>query len=252
MKLIRTIIVDDRNEDIETTQTLINVHCPQIDLVATASSSAEAIQQIQQLQPCLLLLDIEMPETDGFSILEAFPEASFKVIFITAFDEYAIRAIKYSALDYLLKPVDANELKDAIGKVEETLGHEDFRLRNLKQEIVSGFTLERIVVPTPKGYSVIPISSIVTLKALAGGYVIICIDDGRKMSATHSLSYYEDLLPNEQFVRVHKSHIINLCHVESFEKGDSGLIEMTNGAEVPLAVRRRPIFMKMLRQEVLS
>lgn len=249
MNCIKALLIDDENDSLERLERLINTHCPGISVIGATSDPLQAIALINTLQPQLIFLDVEMPKLDGFGVLEAFPNATFKVVFVTAYDVYALRAIKYSALDYLLKPLQAEELKQAVEKVEQTLDKEDKRLSYITQQIKTGYQLERIVIPERKGYCIVPLDDILCMEAQSGGYVYLHLNDGRKIAATETLQHYEALLPANQFFRVHRSFLVQISCIRTYDNGKGGSLELSNGMEVPVSVRKKPGLTKALKQQ---
>ena len=248
MRAISTLLIDDEPYSLDLLEELIEAHCPDLDVIGRVEDAQEAIEHVQQYNPELLLLDIEMPGMGGFELLEAFPSPKFKVIFVTGYNEYAIKAIRYSALDYLLKPVIASELVEAVKRVKKNFNlTEDLRVANLNREVKKGYHFDRLVVPTGAGYVVIPFDAIVFLESLKGGYVQMHLQDGRKVVASQKLSYYETVLPEGEFLRIHKSHIIRLDKVTMFHKGQGGKLEMSNGVELDIATRRKSVFLKAMK-----
>jgi len=248
MPVINTLLIDDEPHSLDLLEAMIESYCPELDVVGRVESAQEAIECVQQHNPQLLLLDIEMPGMSGFELLEAFPNPKFKVIFVTGYNEYAIKAIRYSALDYLLKPVIASELIEAVKRVKKNLAlAEDLRVENLNSEIKKGQHFERLVVPTGKGYVVVPFSDIVYIESVTGGYVQIHLQGNRKIVASQTMGYYESILPPEEFLRVHKSHVVRLDQVTAYNKGQGGKLEMSNGVELDIATRRKSAFVKALK-----
>jgi len=248
MKRISTFLVDDERDSLERLKRLIERHCPQLQIVGSAQDALQAPKLIEATRPQLLFLDIEMPSMDGFGILSAFPEPFFKVVFVTAYDDYAIKAIKYSALDYLLKPLQVAELTAAVEKVASSLETRDARLAHFTQEWTSTPWPKRIVMPSHRGYSIISVDSIVCLEAQSGGYVRLHLADGSSITATETLQHYERLLPVDQFFRTHRSYLVQLSRVKAFETGIGGLLKLDNGMQVPVSVRRKPALVKTIKQ----
>lgn len=247
MKLINTFLVDDESDSLERLQRLIGLHCPQLKVVGSAQDPIKATQLIEAARPDLIFLDVEMPKMDGFGIISAFPNPFFKVVFVTAYDDYAIKAIKYSALDYLLKPLQVDELKGAVEKVASSLGTPDRRLQHFSEEWTATPWPRRIVLPSHKGYSIISINDILCLEAQSGGYVRLHLADGTSVTATETLQYYERLLPSDHFFRVHRSYLVQITSIKAFNTGTGGLLELSNGMHIPVSVRRKPALVRAIK-----
>ena len=239
--MIRAIIVDDEEKGRLTLKNVIDKHCSIVQIIDLCNSVDTAIQSIEKLEPDLVFLDIEMPFQNGFALLEKFNKPNFDVIFITAYDHYAIKAIRYSALDYLLKPVDTDELKEAVAKIElkkkNTLPQmPDFELllSNLKLKGNSA----KIAVPTFDGLQMLNSTEIIKCTANES-YTEIVLSGGKKIMVSRILKEYEDLLSDFNFFRVHNSCLINLAHVNKYIKGDGGYVVMSDGESVEVSRRKK-------------
>lgn len=246
MSRIRTIIVDDERDAIDVLALMLKRHSS-IEVIDNAQSVDQGIELVKAHQPDLLFLDVEMPGKNGFELLNAFDRPSFKVIFVTAFNQYAIRAIKYAALDYILKPIQPTELEQAIARMQEHLHFEDKRFEQLTKVVDEPQTIEQIIITSKKGFISLKIDQIVSIESTPGNYAFFMMHDGGQFLCTKPLGHYEDLLTPFGFHRIHRSHIVNLVHVSAFN-GDAGTVRMSNQKELPVAVRRRSAF----RKKVLS
>lgn len=244
---IRTILIDDEPDSKAVLEIMLNESCKNVEIIAKCSSANEAIEQIQLLKPDLILLDIEMPGKDGFAVLKAFENPKFKVVFITGYEQYALKAIKFSAIDYVLKPIDIAELKVSIMKVEESLKMEDNRIAHFNSVFENREkAVEKLIIPTLKGFHTIELDKIESIEAQSGNYCLFKLSDQKLDLVTKPLNYFEELLPKERFFRVHRSHIVNLGKVSSYNN-KSGEIKMDNGDELEVAVRRRADFRKGIK-----
>lgn len=242
VKKIRAILIDDDPENSEVLELMLDRVCLQVEIVAKCNSANAAIEAIQQHQPDLIFLDIEMPVKDGFEVLKVFESALFKVIVVTGHEQYALRAIKYAAIDYVLKPVDMNELVTAIKKVEEDLLRKDSRLETFSKFLAQDQkTIEKIIIPSTKGFRTIALIDIESIKAESGNYCLFKLTDGSLSLVTKPLSYFEELLPSTDFFRIHRSHIINLSKVVAFDRS-VGKIKLENGDLLEVSFRRRADF----------
>lgn len=243
---MRALIIDDETKSREALQTLLNDHCENVRVVGFAGDVNEALRQLKVHEPDLVFLDISMPGGTGFDLLKKVPEINFEVIFVTAHDNYAIQAIRSNAIDYLLKPVSIEDLRQAIGKAATKLGERQ-RPENLK-EIIEALEARvfrqqnKIAVPTSYGLEFIPLNQIVTLEA-DGSYTCISLVGRNKVLSTRHLKEYESLLPQTEFIRVHHSHIINLEHVKHYHRGEGGSVIMADGSEIMISKRKKKDFL---------
>ncbi len=246
--MIKILIVDDVKKSREALQLILQNYCPQTKVIGQASSAEEAFPLIQTEKPDLVLLDIEMPNGSGFSLLNRFESIDFEVIFTTAFDQYAIKAIKFCALDYLLKPIDIKELIKAIQKTEEKIRHSQERenlqhlLSNLKQR---NSPKNKIALPTQEGLAFIMVDDIVRCEA-DGNYTLIYFKNGKKTVTTRKIKDFEELLNEHAFFRVHRSHLINLNCIEKYYRGDGGYVTMVDGSSIDVARRKKDDFLESL------
>lgn len=237
MKL-KAIIVDDEPSNREILQFLLNENCPDVVVAGTADSVAAATELIEAEDPDLVLLDIEMPTGNGFQLLEKYPRARFQVIFTTAYDHYAIRAIRYSALDYLLKPIDPDELKDAVNKAIENAGHSDHNktiqalLDNLK--VNNQHYPTKLIVSDKDGMEVLNIPDLLRCEA-DGNYSFFTTKDKRRILSSKPLGFYEPLLEKHNFVRIHQSTMVNLDFVTRYVRGRGGYLIMSDGKELEVS-----------------
>jgi len=248
-KPLKTIVVDDEMPSREALATYIRDFCPDVEIVAECDSVKSAFKAIQEFQPQLVFLDIEMPNGNGFDLLQLFKNPSFKVIFVTAFSDYAIRAFRFSATDYLLKPVKVDELIEAVDKVkhELTTGLTNQNLHTLMEGlIINGHNPPKLVVPNNKGYSVLNTSDIIMCQA--DGYITHFYLLGKnKVSSTKILKHYEEIF-DHQLIRVHRSFMVNLAHVTGFT--NVGEILLADNLTCPLGDTYKPIFLQLLGKKV--
>lgn len=246
-QLINAVIVDDEKPSREVLINFIRENCPDIQIVSECNSAKTAYRAILEFHPQLVFLDIEMPKGSGFDLLRMFSTINFKIIFITAFSEYAVQAFRFSAVDYLLKPIKISELIEAVNKVkhELSLNHPFQNIQALLENLHSQQNGNKnLVIPNAKGYSIIKTKDIIL--CTADGYCThFQLAGNLKMSSSRSLKYYEELLPSDQFLRVHRSHIINLQHVKSFNL--MGQIFLTDGQNCTLAKGYKESFQNSFR-----
>lgn len=246
--MIRTILVDDEIDSIRVLQTLLGNFCPQVSIIGTASGVETALDLISNNRPDLVLLDIEMAQGNAFDLLNQLMPLDFQVIFVTAFDNYAIRAFKYSAVDYLLKPVDIDDLQEAIGRVRQKPDEKDLaqQMKVLLENVgMLQMSQQKMAIPTITGLIFIPVQEIVRFEA-KGNYTTIFLANGETILATRTVKDYEEVLPETIFCRVHNSHIINLSRIQKYQKGRGGNVIMEDGSVIEVASRRREEFLRKL------
>ena len=247
MEPLRTIIVDDNYNSLQNLQQKVAEFCPDLRVVATSQSPEEAIVLIRQHNPELLFLDIEMPRMNGFRMLDELEHYDFEIVFTTAYNHYAIDAIRISAFDYLTKPIAIKDLQNTVErliKTHELQTKQKFEL--LRQSFTTSKSQEeRIAVPTGDGLEFLPIKNILRLESNSN-YSKIFLTDGRNMVVTRLLKDFESLLEPYQFYRIHHSHLVNLKYIQRYIRGDGGQIVMQNGDTIDVARRKKEEFLKLL------
>ena len=245
---MKAILIEDEKNSRELLRTAIDNFVDGIEIVGEAEDVVSGISSIHEYKPDLVFLDIELPDGTGFDILDGCAELDFSVIFVTAFDTYAIKAIRYSAIDYLTKPLDLEDLEQAVKRVISKKASQKENIRFLKDRILKPEEAEeKIIVPSHNGYEMIKLNDIIAIEA-ENNYVFFILEDGRKLLASQALSYYEDLLPEHSFFRIHKSHIINFKKVTSVEPGRMGKALLSNGKALDIAARRKAAFLTYLKK----
>ncbi len=247
--MLRAVVIDDiesiRKENIN----LIASACPEITIIGEADSVTSGINLIQQLTPDLVFLDVEMPDGTGFDLLQKLSPISFKVIFITGYEDFAIRAFRFSAIDYLLKPLDANELKEAVDKVKTSLSKEvfDMKLHNLFANLERPKELQKLMLKTTDRIYSVDIKDIIHCES-DKNYTTFHFANAPKIIVSTHLKEYETLLVPYNFFRTHKSHLINMAYLDHYVKSDGGnTVVMKNKAVIPLSVRKKEEFLALLR-----
>lgn len=244
--MIDAIIIDDEEDGRETLRMAVVRFCPNVNLVAVCSSPEEGISCIERHEPDLVFLDVQMPQKSGFDVLKEVSPFTFKVIFVSAFDKYAIKAIKFSALDYLLKPVDVDELIAAVNKVDNDHQRSPYQFQSAWNNIQhKGGRIERLAVPTFEGIDFFQTDEIIFCKA-DGNYTHLYFTDKSTKLASKNLKDFENILHDSGFCRVHHSYLINLAHVQKYVRGEGGHVVMTNGHEVEISRRKKDEFMRLL------
>ncbi len=244
--MIKAILVDDMQEALDVLQADIKTFCPEIEIIGTAKSVVEAAKLFKADQPDILFLDIMLGANTGFDLLEILPNNNFQLIFVTAHNEYAMKAFRFSAVDYLLKPIDPDLLQEAVGKAKERAAISSESLELLRTQIEHPNKLApRISLPTQERIHVVDIVNIMRCESMDNNTRFF-LENGEKIFVSRTLKKFEILLQDHPFIRVHQSHLINLEHLGSFEKKDGGYIKMKNGDIVPVSVRKRPELVKAL------
>ncbi|MBL4668909.1 MAG: response regulator transcription factor [Flavobacteriales bacterium] len=246
--MYKTIIVDDEKGCRDTLENLLK-EFPNIEIVAIVNSIALAQETIKNLQPHLVFLDIEMPGGTGFELLEVFNPINFDIIFTTAYDQYAIKAIKYSALDYLLKPIDPTELEETINRFSSKKHDQDLinnQFKTLLNNIGGETSHQKIAIPDGEGISFVKIADITHFQS-DGSYTYMHLIGNKKPTLiSKPIGDYQEMLENESFIRIHRSYLVNIQHVEKYIKGDGGYTIMSDGTKIEVSRRKKVDFIQAL------
>lgn len=247
---MKAIIVDDEPKGREVLKTLLERFCPMVSISGTAGNIEEAKELIAKVQPDIVFLDVEMPGGNGFKLLDETDRNNFEIIFVTSYGHYAIPALRYSAIDYLLKPVEIEELKNAVSRVEERLqkkNNSKVNYKALNENLSLPAGSQRIAIHGVNDIRFVSIKDIVRLEG-DSNYSYIFTTQGEKYHTSKTLKDYEELLQAQSnFVRVHKTHIINLDHLTKFMKNDGGYIIMSDGSQVEVSRRKKQELMDRLK-----
>jgi two-component system, LytTR family, response regulator len=249
--MIDTVIIDDESDAIGYLQAIIRQFCPGLHVTGTASTVYQGIDLIINKQPQLIFLDIQLPDGTGFDLLKRLEKRNFEVIFTSAYESHAINAFRVSALDYLMKPVDIIELKDAVIKAENAINNNEFTNYDALIDHATTKVPAKIAVSFSKGYEYIEIDKITRIEA-ERSYSIIHLISGKKILVSKSLSEFCKMLRDKPFFRVHNSHLINLEHVKFFVRSDGGYVEMVDGASVPLSRNKKDLFLQVMNQMAVN
>ncbi len=246
--MIRALIIDDEKHCCDNLQWQLKTYCPEIDVVSTCNNAEKAIQQIRHHQPQLIFLDVEMPGMSGFEMLENLKEINFDIIFTTAFDQYAIRAIKFGALDYLIKPIDKDELLQAVNKFlnrtqRDSLKQLNALLTHIKKS--SDLSFQKIALPTLHGYELVSLNTIMFCES-SSNYTNIRLNDGQHLLISRTLKDVQDLLDMQPFFRVHNSYIVNLQYAIRYVKGEGGFLVLNNDVNIPVARSKKDELLKLI------
>lgn len=245
--MIKAVIIDDEANNQELINNLLTQYAPQVEILGVANSVKSGYQAICDLQPNLVFLDIQMQDGTGFDLLKLFEKPGFRVLFVTAHEEFAIEAFKYSALDYLLKPLSPGNLLAAVKKAEESLGHDELnlKLKTLLDNIGEPSRQKRkIILKTLDRIYSVDIQDLIRLES-DGGYTKVFLNDGTRIMVSRILKEFDDLLSDAGFVRIHHSHLINISHVYFFEKSESHLV-MKDQSVVPVSHRKKEHVLELL------
>lgn len=242
--MIRSIIVDDELNSRESLRILVEEFCDGIKVDALCQNVSEAIEAIAQFDPDIVFLDIQLQRETGFDLLTRVRNPRFEVIFTTAYSEYAIKAFKFSAIDYLLKPIDVEELKGAIGKVQKQFSQNvSDRLQHLLQNLSTGSSENyKLALPTAEGLTFVKVNDILYCEA-SSNYTEITVADNKKHVVSRTLKEYEDLLADQNFFRIHHSTLINLNHIKKYVRGDGGYVVMNNDKSLDVSKRKKEGFL---------
>ena len=248
--MINAIIIDDEADGRDALRIALEKYFKDVHILGIYETPQEGIEGISKYDPDLVFLDIQMPQMSGFDVLKAIPSFHFEVIFVTAFDQYAIKAIRFSALDYLLKPVDIDDLREAIDRVKERLEKRSSTM--YYQSVLHNVSnkdgkVERIAVPTSDGIEFFQINDIIYCKA-DGSYTTLILKGNVSKIVSRNLKDFETYLADAGFCRVHHSFLINLDHVKKYIKGEGGYVIMTDDHHVDISRRKKEEFMNLLNK----
>ncbi len=246
--MIRAIIIDDERHSCDALKMLLDKFCPQVQVTTICHSGNDGIKKITELNPNLIFLDIEMPHMNGFQMLEQLPKIDFEIIFTTSYDQYAITAFKFSALDYLLKPVDREELEKAVQKVSKKINPAiSQQLEILMQKINQPSVLvKRIALPTMQGLEFVPIETIISCSS-SNNYTEFFLTGKKRLLVSRTMKETEDMLAGHSFLRVHNSHVVNLNAITRYVKGEGGYLVMVDGSSVDVSRARKDMLLQRLQ-----
>lgn len=245
---LRAVLIDDETHCVETLRYELRMHCPQVTIVDTASSGPAGIEKIRAHQPDLVFLDIEMPGMSGFEMLRQIGDVDFSVIFVTAYDQYALQAFRCAATDYLLKPVMSDQLVEAVGRVtpSKDQGHTNLKLDALLYNLREGMRSPRIALPSGRGIEFVEASEIMYCNA-ESNYTHVILTNNRKYTLSKTLKDVEEMLEHLDFFRVHQSFLINFAFLARYLRDDGGYVVMKDGVQIPIAKRRKEEFLSKMR-----
>ena len=245
---IKAIIVDDELHSLQTTEILVRKYCPEAEIIGLAETPEKGIELIDSLKPNLVFLDIAMPVMNGFEMLQHVTHHDFEIIFTTAYDEYAIKAFKVNAIDYLLKPIDVAELCEAVNKAKNKFDkNEDYNKIEKLLKIFGKPTIkkEKVALPIDGKIQMIPFASIIYCES-ESNYTYIYLADNKKVLLSKTLKDIEKLLDHPDFFRVQNSFLVNLNHIKEYIRGEGGELIMSNGDEVRVSRNKKEQLLKLL------
>lgn len=245
MEYINCVIIDDEKQSVELLETLLQRHCKQVKVLGRAYSVKSGIALLEEVKPQLVFLDIAMPDGDGFHLLTEVAHRGFEVVFVTAYNQHALRAFEFSALHYLLKPIDIDELQRAVQRFSHGTPVNWSSKSDLLKQNLAGKP-KKLVLAHRLGYDFVEIDEVIRIEG-EDNYSRFYFKNRKSILVSKPLGEYEKLLQDENFFRVHKRHLVNLSSLESFERGKQGTVFLNGGHRVPLSYRRKDDFMDRLK-----
>ena len=248
---MRTILVDDEPRGINSMQKLLQINCPEVNVIGSCTNADEAIGMIKNMKPDLIFLDIAMPVKNGFDLLKELKEFHFEVIFVTAHNQFMIEAFHFSAIDYLLKPVEDNLLVDAVNRarkrIEEKVGGKNIETFLHNVQLKHSPQKMKLCIPSLKGFQVIELDDILYAES-SGNYTNLYFANQQMVCTSKPMHEYEKLLEDAGFVRIHKSCLVNLLHVKEYLRGEGGSVILSNGHEVEVARRKKDVLIAKMKE----
>ncbi len=241
------ILIDDEVHCLETLSLLLNEFCPEVQVLDQCRSAKKGLEAIEKVKPDLVFLDIEMPAMNGFEMLEQFTEIPFAIIFTTSYDQYAIKAIRFSALDYLLKPIDRDELQAAVHKVT---GRNHPPLARQLELLIHKMNLpasqiNKVALPTMEGLQMVPVDSIISCEA-DSNYTIVILKNKQKIVVSRTLKDIEEILEDYSFFRIHHSYLVNINEINKYVKGEGGYVVMSDASTIDVSRSKKEFLLKRL------
>ena len=245
--MLKAIIIDDEPYCCEILAAMLESDCPDVTVVNISNNGLDGLLAIQQLSPDVVFLDVEMPKMNGFEMLEQLPSVNFHLIFTTSYDQYALKAFRFSAVDYLLKPIDRHELQKAVQKVEQrSVPPLPQQLEILMQRIHhNGSSVNKIALPTMDGLQMVLIADIISCES-DDNYTIFLLKNKKKVVVSSTLKEIEEILEEHHFIRVHRSYLVNLNEIEKYQKGEGGYLVMSDGSTVDVSRNKKEVLLKKL------
>jgi two-component system LytT family response regulator len=244
----KAILIDDERKSVEILRNKLERFCPDIEIIATSNSPKEGLEFVLSLNPDIVFLDIAMPELNGFDLLEKVPDPSFELIFVTAFGDFAIDAIKHCAIGYLVKPVENSDLVLAVNNAKKNINDKSSLRKNqqlIKNNTQEAFQKKKILVPSLGGFDFVSIEEIIRCEGI-DGYTKVFIADGSNLVSSNSIGYFQKILEGTQFHLIHRSHLINLNAIKKYST--DGYVLLGNKVKIPVSRNRRKVFLDKLAE----
>jgi two-component system LytT family response regulator len=248
--MFRAVVIDDEQDAIDFLCGAIDQYCPDTEVVGYSTNISDGLKEIVLKNPDIVFLDIAMPSGNGFELLNQIPDRNFEVVFVTAYDEHAIQAFRYSAIDYLLKPVDITELIAAVNKVTKSFTKANRHVVNVLLDNLKSGSPKKLSLPTTTGFEFVLIDDIIRIEA-DRSYCCFYLSQRRKYLVSRCLNDYHRLLENNSFFRVHNSHLINMKQVKSYMRRDGGYVEMTDSSQIPISRTKKDFFLNAIKQHAV-
>lgn len=249
--MIRTILVDDEPRGLNTLKKLLQEYCPEVKVIAECTTAEAAKDKIELLEPQLAFLDISLPDKTSFDLLADLDKVDFEIIFVTAHNEYTLQAFHYSAVDYLMKPIDEDQLAGAVKRAEKRIAVNAVNnnvttlLHNLQKVQVPQEM--KLCIPSLKGFQVVELKDILYCEA-SGSYTNFYFIDKHSVCTAKTIHEYEELLGDAGFVRIHKSYLVNMLHVKEYLRGEGGSVVLSNNKELEVSRRKKDIFLSKMKE----
>jgi two-component system LytT family response regulator len=243
---MRAIIIDDEINCCRTLEMLLKTTANNIEIVAICNDGIEGLEAIEKHRPQLVFLDIEMPRMNGLEMLEKIQHMDFHLVFTTSYDQYALKAFRYSAIDYLLKPISPEELSQALNKIKNYSRTVPQQIDLLLEKLHHKKHVNRVAIPTMEGLQMVPVENIISGEA-DDNYTILHLKDGKKIVASQTLRDVEEVLIDFAFLRVHRGYVVNLNEVEKYVKGEGGYLVMSNGSSIDVSRSKKESLLKRLQ-----
>ena len=246
--MIKVVIIDDEISGRNVIRQYLSLYCENVEIIGEADSVKSGTELLTNESPDIVFLDIQMQDGTGFNILEALPERNFKVIFVTSFDQFALKAIKFCAADYILKPVDPDEFVEAVERVQADLEKQNLADNRIDEMLTNMSNFSKVGLPTADGVKFVKVDDIVRCEA-DGSYTTVFMNDGDKILISKNLKTYEELFVDNKFLRVHKSHLINISHVDKYVNsgGDGGSVVMSDGSTDEVSRRKKDELLALMK-----
>lgn len=233
--MLNAIIIDDEPDNVQLLSLQLSMYCPQVKVIAECTKSEDGLAAIKYHNPDVVFLDIEMPRMNGFELLQQVGSIDFSLVFVTAYDKFAVKAFRYSAVDYLLKPIDIRELQDAVKKIEKKLNIQPDQIEHLKQQFDSKKIMpDKFALPYQNGVTFVALSDILYCEA-DGNYTQIKIITGQQYIISKTLREIQDILEERNFLRIHRQYIVNLNYIKKYVKGEGNYLVLQNDLTIPIS-----------------